>query len=438
MLRSQVELLRRPPARLFFLAHAQSALGTGAAYVGLLVLAYERFRSPWAITLVLLADLVPAMLLGPVFGAAADRWSRRLGAVVADAARASAFLALAVVDSFAATVGLALVAGGGTALFRPAALAGLPSLAGRTHLPAATALFGALDDLGFLLGPALAAGVLALASPEALMAANGTSFALSALLLARLRFGERPTAERGRRRPSLLAEARHGLLATARTPGVRVVALATSGVLLFAGIFNVAELLLATEELGTSSAGYSLLVAAFGLGIVAGSLSGGQRGDPAALKRGFLLGLLLAGLGFAASALAPTIAVALATFALAGGGNGLMLVHQRLLLQTAVPDALLGRTLGVTDTLSSWSFASSYLAGGAIVALAGVRPAILVAGTGTFCVWATAALALSGSWPKIRRPPQEASSATTRTTAPARGNQTAPSAERDVLPRSSR
>src|ERR1700742_4215269 len=49
---------RRP--RLFFLALTQSALGSGAAYVAMLLVAYERFESPWAITAVLLADLAPS------------------------------------------------------------------------------------------------------------------------------------------------------------------------------------------------------------------------------------------------------------------------------------------------------------------------------------------------------------------------------------------
>jgi MFS transporter len=405
LIRPQIELLRQPPARLFFLAHTQSSLGTGAAYVGLLLLAYERFQSPWAITLVLLADLVPAMLLGPLFGAAADRWSRRVCAIAADLARASAFLALAVVDSFAATVALALVAGGGTGLFRPAALAGLPSLAGRAHLASATSLFGALDDLGFLLGPALAAPVLAVASPATLMAVNGATFAVSALLLARLRYGERPdVVARGDGRPSLLAAAREGLLTTASMPGVRVVALAASAVLLCAGIFNVAELLLATEELRASSAGFSALAAVFGLGLVCGSLTGARGGEPPALKRGFLLGLLLTGLGLAGSALAGTFPVALATFGLAGTGNGLMLVHERLLLQSTVADELLGRVFGVKDSLASWAFACSYLAGGALVVLVGIRPAILVAAGGALAVWASASLALRAPWPHAASP----------------------------------
>ena len=89
----------------FFAAHAQSSLGTGAGYVALLVLAYERLESPWAISLVLLADFLPSMFLGPIFGAAADRWSRRWCAATADIARALAFVSLAFFDGFALTVG---------------------------------------------------------------------------------------------------------------------------------------------------------------------------------------------------------------------------------------------------------------------------------------------------------------------------------------------
>src|SRR2546423_13508095 len=87
-------LLRgEPRARRFFAAYAQSSLGNGAGYVALVVLAYDRWHSPWAITLVLMADFIPAMLLGPLFGAVADRWSRRRIAVLSDLMRAIAFVA---------------------------------------------------------------------------------------------------------------------------------------------------------------------------------------------------------------------------------------------------------------------------------------------------------------------------------------------------------
>jgi MFS family permease len=150
------QLLRlEPQTRPFFAAHLQSSLGTGAAYVGLLLLAYERFRSPWAISLILLADLLPAVALGPVFGAAADRWSRRTCAVVADLARAAAFAGIALVESFAVTAAFAVLAGAGTGLFRPAVLAALPSLVSPARLAAATSLYSAIASADILLGPAL-------------------------------------------------------------------------------------------------------------------------------------------------------------------------------------------------------------------------------------------------------------------------------------------
>src|SRR4051812_21542952 len=92
-----------PRARRLLVAHAQSALGTGAAYVALMVIAYERFSSAFAVSAVLLCELVPAMALGAVIGALADRWPRRALLVTGDVVRAVAFVGLALVGSFEAT-----------------------------------------------------------------------------------------------------------------------------------------------------------------------------------------------------------------------------------------------------------------------------------------------------------------------------------------------
>ena len=64
-------------ARWFFGAHLQSGLGAGAGYVALLVLAYDRIGSAWGATAILLADLLPAMLLGPLLARPASCWARR-------------------------------------------------------------------------------------------------------------------------------------------------------------------------------------------------------------------------------------------------------------------------------------------------------------------------------------------------------------------------
>jgi MFS family permease len=386
-------------ARAYYATLAQSALGTGAAYVALLVVAYERFRSPWAISLILLADLVPAGFLGPVFGAAADRWSRRSCLIVADVVRAAAFLGIALVDSFAATFALALLAGVGTALFTPASLAAVPSLVKPARLPAATALYGAITDLGYIGGPALAALLLLLGGPEVILYGNAATFVISALILSRLRFGAAPQVDDvSGRRPGLLNEARRGLAALAGMSGLRAVVVASGAMLLFAGLFNVAELPFVKDELDAGNAGFGALTAIYGLGFVGGSLSGSRGGAAAAMKRRFLGGLALVGAGFAAAGIAPSFAVAVPAFALAGIGNGLILVYERLLIQTTVDDTLMARVFGVRDGLSAWAFAAAFLAAGGLIEAFGVRTVLVVAGIGALVVWVISSIALRDAW----------------------------------------
>jgi MFS family permease len=395
--RAVIALLRAERrARWFFVALTQSALGTGAAYVALLLVAFDRFESPWAISLVLIADLLPAMLLGPVFGAVADRWSRRWCCVAADAVRAGAFLGIAVVDGFVPTIALAALAGTGTALFTPASLAGLPSLVHEERRPAAMSLYGAIADLGFTAGPALAALVLAFGAAEDILIVNGISFALCGAILALIPFGEIPEDERrkeGMPAPTLFQDTREGLAVVVRLTGVRVVIAGSAAALFFGGIFNVGELLFAKEDLETTDAGYSILVALFGLGFVGGSLAGSGGGSAELLRRRFLQGCALMGLGFLLSGLAPTLVVALLTFTLAGYGNGLLLVHERVIVQEMVPDRLLGRAFGVKDALASWAFGTAFLAAGGVLTLIDARGLIAAAGVGALIVTAVCALA---------------------------------------------
>lgn len=388
-MRATLQLLRgERRARLFFAAHAQSSIGTGAAYIGVLILAFDRLPSPWAISVVLLAEFLPAMLLGPIFGAAADRWSRRACAVAADVLRGVAFVGIALVDDYVATVALALVAGTGTGLYLPAVLSGLPGLVSDEQIPAATALYGALDDVGHTLGPALAAGALLLAGPETIMTVNGVTFMLSAVVLTQVPLGGAPTAvpDQLGRRASLLAEARSGLGATARMPEVRTIISASALVILFAGMFNVGELLLAREELGSSEAAFSILVAVFGAGVIAGSLAGSRGGSPAELRRRWSAGLVTLAIGCAVCGLAPAYGVAVAGFAVAGVGNGLVLVHERLFVQRTVPRNLLGRVFGVRDALGSWAFALAFLSAGVLLTVLGTRALFLVAAAGVLLV----------------------------------------------------
>src|SRR4051794_11277912 len=391
-------------ARWFLLANAQSTIGTYAAVVALMVLAYERLHSPWAVSLVLLADFLPSMVLGPIFGAAADRWSRRGCAIAAEVLRAAAFVGVALVGSFPATVAFATLAGVGTALFSPAVLAALPSLAAPERGAAVTSLYGATRDLGRTLGPLVAAAALGFMSASDVMLINGVTFAVSAAAIALIPFGALPAQADAAARPSIARAAREGLAATWRLRGVQTVLWASSAAAAFAAMANVGELLLA-RDLDTNASGFALLMVAVGIGVVAGSLLGSLPGGLRDMKRRYLLGILLLGVALVALAIAHSYAVAFVAFLGTGVGNGLVVVHERLIFHAAVEDRLMGRAFATLDTLVGWGFAAAFLGGGAIIAAAGTRGMFAIAGGLGIAVWVGAALALRGGWSSARSAP---------------------------------
>jgi MFS family permease len=384
-------------ARWFFAAHLQNALGTGAGYVALLVLAYDRLGSAWGATTVLLADLVPAMLLGPALGRAIDRSGRLRCAMLADLVGGLAFAGIVFAHGAIPLVALALVAGVGSALFRPATCALLPAIVDERRLGAANGLFGAMRETGQLLGPALAAGVLLFAGPEAIVGFNAVTFLVSVLMLSRLRGHVRPVASHDD------TDAPIGVRGLLREPIVRSLVGTSGAVMLVAGATNVAELVIAQRDLGVGSTGFALLVSAFGCGMLAGSLLGGR--DDEGVTRRYLTAIALLGLGLVGTGAAPALPLAMVAFALAGVGNGLFLVAVRVLMQRRIPEHLHGRAFGLQDAVDSWGFGAAILAGGALAASLGGRATFLLAGAFALLVLDAAARAVSAAPPaiKIRR-----------------------------------
>jgi MFS family permease len=374
-------------ARAFLLTYLQSSLGTGAATVALFVLAYDREPSPWSITLVLLAYDLPPGLLGPFVGALVDRVSRRWCVIAADLIRVGAFAGIAVVDSVEATAAFAFLAGAATALYRPAALAALPSLVPEEQLPVVTSVYGSLTDVGRTAGPALAAIGFPLFGGAGIMLMNAATFAISAVVLSTLSFGEKvvasvdePDGER-----SFVREVREGLAVATSSPLVSAVVIASSAIILFASMLNVAELPL-THDLGAGASAFALLLTAQGIGIVAGSLSGARAGGLGEYKRSYVLGAAAVATGLIGMSLLPWYGAVLVAFVAFGVGNGLVVVHERLIFQLAIPQRLMGRAFALLDALGAWGFVTAYLVAGATVSALGPRGAVGIAAGGTAAV----------------------------------------------------
>jgi MFS family permease len=111
-----------------------------------------------------------------------------------------------------------------------------------------------------------------------------------------------------------------------------------------------------------------------------------------------LTGLLLLALGLLTTGAVQSVVVVAATFLVAGFGNGLLLVYERLLIQATVPDRLVGRVFGAKDALTAWAFGIAFVAGGALVSTLGPRGPILIAGGAALVVYLAAVVALRDEW----------------------------------------
>jgi MFS family permease len=166
----------------------------------------------------------------------------------------------------------------------------------------------------------------------------------------------------------------------------------------FGGVFNVVELPFARSGLGASSSEFGALVAVFGLAFVLGSLRGSGGGSAATLKRRYLRGLALMGVGAVAAGLAPSVPLGAFGFAIGGFGNGLFIVHERLLIQQQVSERLLGRVFGLSDALVGWGFALAFVLAALAVEVLGSRGTVLLTGAGGLVLAVLATVRMHGQW----------------------------------------
>ena len=363
-----------------------------------MLVAYERFGSAWAATLILLAEFLPGMLAGPLIGAWLDRQDRLRCVIASDVVRAVSLVLMIVLPGAPALLALALVTGFATTVFRPAAFALLPAVVHSERRMAATATWGALHDAGMMIGPALAAGALVLGGAGALLGGTAALFACSALLFSRTKLVSAPERDENAGDASLVDGAREGLRFVRSDRVLRVLVAGTGVIVLAAGMMNVAEVLLAQRDLNVGGTGFAVMVGVFGVGATLGSVASAGSETLARLKLGYIGGLVLVAAGLLGSALAPSLGWALVSFFVTGFGNAFSMTHDRGLLQMLVPGQMLSRTHALSGTIEAWGFCGAALLGGTLAVTLGARGVFAASGIAILLVAAVAGRAL------LRRP----------------------------------
>ncbi|MFD7640039.1 MFS transporter [Kitasatospora sp. NPDC059795] len=213
-----LHILRDRPFRLLWTARSISAMGNALMPVTVVFAILRSGGSALDVGTVLTCQAVGQVVMLPVGGVWADRLSRKLVLMATDAVQAVCYglLAVLVFLNHAAVwqFGVAYtVAGMAFAFFTPASRAVVPELVDAGNLQPANALLGLTDSTTKVVGPALAALLLAVSSPGTAILVDSVSFLVSFVLVSRMHLSrpvERPEKHH------FFAELRDGWVVVAR------------------------------------------------------------------------------------------------------------------------------------------------------------------------------------------------------------------------------
>ena len=230
-------LLRDPRFGLLTLGHALNGIGSWTSLIAVWGYAAYQFElGPAHLSLLVLAWGLPPVLLGPAAGLLIDRIGPRPVAVTADLANAAVALAMIASADLATLLALTVLHGIGKAFAAPAYAALLPRAVPPDRLFDANAVFTAAADLAMVLGPVVAAGVIATAGTAAAFAVDAVTYLIGAAATLPLSLHPVPAA---RHEPSsgTWAQLHAGLRAVRTSTGTKM--LFTLGFSLWLSLWNV-------------------------------------------------------------------------------------------------------------------------------------------------------------------------------------------------------
>ncbi|MDR6211055.1 MFS family permease [Nocardioides zeae] len=405
-----VTVVRNADLRRVQLALVTSLVGDFACATAVTVWAYT-VGGASAVALLTAARLAAAAVTAPLAAVVSDRVSRRTALLVTSGLRAlligaaAAYLVTGADDPWPVYV-LATLAGVFAAPFRSAQRAWMPALADDPReLAAANAASGTLESLAVFVGPALGGLLLLVASVPVVLALNVATFALSMLLIARVRRGGRraddpdgPDGPGGAPSPGsgFLRELSAGFVTVGQDPDLRNVAGQVCAQTFVGGASKVFLVVLAVEVLGTDAGGVGLLEAVLGVGAVVGGLLTLARASRQRLGGDLAAGVLLWSLPLLAVAAWPSPVVLVVALVVVGAANPVVDVNLDTIVQRMTPEATMARVFGALDTCYIATQALGSLVMAPLLVLVGVRWSLVVVAVP---VAAVAALSL----PRMRR-----------------------------------
>jgi MFS family permease len=352
-----------PNYRRYVSGQAVSLIGTWMQMTAQSWLVWTLTHSSTALGIVIAAQTLPVLLLGPYGGVVADRIDKRRLMIILQSVMGVQALVLGLLTVTGAVtvweIGvLAALLGLNNAFENPARQSFMLELVGPEHLRNAVSLNSVLVNVARSIGPAIAGLLIATVGDGVCFLANAGSFAAVVASLVTMDRSElRPTTPTPRARGQL----REGLRYVRRAPELAVPLMMMGVVGCLTYEFQVSLPVMASRGLHEGATGFGFMTAAMGIGAVAGGLFVAARG-----KTG-LRPLVLAASGFGIAmtfaTLAPSIAVELVALTFVGAASLAFMSTGNSTLQLGAAPNMRGRVMALWFV----SFQGSTPIGGPII-----------------------------------------------------------------------
>ncbi len=344
--------------RAYFRLWLAQVISSTGDWIGLIAIVAIAARvsdnSGTAVSLVMLARVVPGFFLGTVGGVIIDRFDRRRVMVACDVGRASMFVLLPFVDTVAGLVLISFVLEMLTLLWGPAKDASVPHLVAKEQLTAVNSLSLVASYATFPVASLVFSLLAAVDIDQEALAlyVDAATFLVSAFIVWRLPIPHE-TRHRGRRVDwtSTLRDIKEGLGFIAGHPRVRGVVVGLGVGLIGCGAMVPLGPAFARQVLGGGSATFGALMTAFGVGASIGVIVLLLVQRKLRREAVFDYAVMAAGAVLILAASFSNVAVATLLIAAVGACAGTSYVTGFTVLQETVHDELRGRTFATLYTV---------------------------------------------------------------------------------------
>ncbi len=380
---SYVDVARSPRYFPLWLAQLTSTFGDTLHYIALVILVYQMTGQGAAVAILVAAEVVPVLLLGPIAGVVIDRFSRKGVLIASDLLRAGLVLSLVwpqgVWHAYVVAAGLAV----GSTFFNPTVQAVIPALTTEQQRLAANSVAWSTGRLVQILASALAGGLIALVGTDVAFGINAGTFVVSALLILRLRIPAHAGqlgAQATRGLSAFFGEARAGLAFSLNDRFVSRLVLVQSLASFAVGASGAMLIVLSERHLGLGPSGFAWLIGAIGVGALLGPLIPNLLARDYRDARWLFVPYVIRGVGDVMLAIFTPLPVALVILFVYGLNTSTGVVVFNSTIQSVIPDHVRGRVFTLLDV--SWNAMRllSLALGALVVDWLGVQPLFWISG----------------------------------------------------------